>query len=278
MVMSQQFKFFFFIGILLSSTVRADIPNYFTKEIDNEYRNFIKHIRGVLPKTDLPLAYLPSLEPFNLLDVRPLKFKNDKNKQSFANFNFGVFGRALLNINEKQLSHLPSVSICKNNKCKTERLKVIRTFLLDASSQLRQLNENKDIFIVQQTGPQVYRVNNTFYSPATLITYFPSEHAGFVPSGNFEVTSKLADAPKLVALSTSSNTLRTIMEEHKVAAIAKIDETSTNIIFGGLGDNHWGVVIEHYSALPKIGAYNNIGLEYDTIEKLSANSFYYQTN
>lgn len=276
--MSQLLKIFFFICVLLSPTVHADAPNYFTKEIDNEYRTFIKHIREMLPKTDLPLAYLPSFEPFNLLDVRPLKFGDNKDKQDFANFNFGVFGAALLNINKKQLSNLPSGSICKKNKCKTERLKVIDAFLLDASLQLKKLHKNKEIFIVQQTAHHVYRVNNTFYSPTTLITYFPSEHAGFVPSGNFEVTSKLADAPKLMALSASSNKLRAIMGEHKVAAIAKIDEVSTNVIFGGIGDNHWGVVIEHYAELPKAGVYNHIGLEYDIVEELSETSFYYQTN
>jgi hypothetical protein len=274
--MPKQSKFFFLIAILLTPTAHADAPNYFTKKIDSEYRTFIKHIREVLPKTNLPLAYLPSFEPFSLLDVRPLKFENDKDKQHFANFNFGVFGRALLNINEKQLTNLPAVSICKKNKCKIARLKIIGAFLLDASSQLKQLNKN--IFILQQTAPHVYRVNNTFYSPTALITYFPSEQAGFVPSGNFEITSKLADAAKLMNLSASSKTLRAIMGEHKVSAIAKIDEVSTNIIFGGLGDNHWGVVIDHYSTLPKVGAYNHIGLEYDTIEKLSETSFYYQTN
>lgn len=276
--MYQASKFFFIIGALLSSTVHADAPNYFTKEIDNEYRAFIKHVREMLPKTDLPLAYLPSFGPFNLLDVRPLKFEDNKDKQSFANFNFGVFGSALLNVNQKQVSNLPSVSICKKSKCQSERLKLINVFLQDASLQLDKLNKNKKLFIVQQTAPHVFRVNNTFYSPTTLITYFPSEHAGFVPSGNYKVITDLESAPELLSLSADSEALREVMGVHSVAAIAKVDEVSTNIIFGGLGDNHWGVVINHYSKLPKSGDYNRIGLEYDIVEKLSETSFYYQTN
>lgn len=95
------------------------------------------------------------------------------------------------------------------------------------------------LFIVQQTSPQVYRLNNTFFSPTQLMTYYPSEYAGFVPSASYEVVSKIDDKAKLTLLSDKTSELRTLMAKYHVAAITKINETSLNLVFGGLGDNHW---------------------------------------
>jgi hypothetical protein len=184
----------------------------------------------------------------------------------------------LLNIDRKLLPKLLSMSICKKGKCKAERIEVIKAFLSESSGELIQLNKNKKLFIIQQTDAFVYRVNNTFYTPSTLITYFPSQHAGFVPSAQYKEIAKIEDAPELWSLSNSSTKLRALMGKYKVSAIAKIDDVSTNIIFGGLADNHWGVVIEHYAKRPEVGDYNHIGLEYDIIHPLSESSFYYQTN
>ncbi|WP_246028476.1 hypothetical protein [Shewanella atlantica] len=261
-----------------TSIAHAEAPSYFTNDIDSEYRALINHVGELLPETQLALAYLPSFTPYSLLDVRPLKFEENKDKQAFANFNFGVFGRSLLNVTENQLSTLPSISICKEKKCKSERLQVIDGFLAEAKSHLKLFNKNDELFIVQQTSPQVYRLNNTFYSPTALITYYPSEHAGFVPSSNFEVVTNFENVPELMFLANESQALRGLMGKYEVAAIAKIDEVSTNIIFNGLSDNHWGVVIDHYSKFPAKGDSNHIGLEYDIVEKLSDTNFYYQTN
>ncbi|MAG76923.1 MAG: hypothetical protein CL811_09190 [Colwelliaceae bacterium] len=253
------------------------MPPYFNEDIDSEYRELLKHVDKMLPQTDKQLVYLPSFTPFNLLDVRPTNFVNNNDKQAFANFNFGVLGNRFLNISKKQLSTLPGISICKQQKCKKERIKLIQQFLVDSKSEVDMLRQHKSLYIVQQTAPHVFRINNTFYSPTQLITYYPSKRAGFIPSGDYKL-SKLEDAPKKLALSEATNALRQIMAEYNVAAITKIDHERVNIIFGGLGDNHWGIVINHKSAMPISGDYNHIGLEYDIVQKVSDDSFYYQTN
>ena len=276
--MLQRFTLFFILLLSHAASANSNAPEYFTKEIDTEYRALLTHVRKLLPETDVPLVYLPAFTPFNLLDVRPTKLKDNKNQQDFANFNFGVFGASLLNVDRQQLSYLPGTSICKKHQCKADRIDNINAFLMAAADELKALNKNKKLLIVQQTDADVYRVNNTFFSPTTLITYFPSEHAGFVPSGQFKMIATVEDEPELKTLAHDTIALRAIMAKHQVAAIAKVDDISTNIIFGGLGDNHWGVVIEHHANLPATGDYSHIGLEYDIIEALSETRFYYQTN
>ena len=61
-------------ALLLATAAHASKPEYFTDEIDNEYRSLMKQVTALLPKTDLPLVYLPAFTPFNLLDIHPTKF------------------------------------------------------------------------------------------------------------------------------------------------------------------------------------------------------------
>lgn len=272
------FRAFLLCCILISAnSAYGNTPPYFTEDIDLEYRKLLKHANEMLPKTDKQLAYLPSFFPFSLLDIHPTNFVNNNDKQAFANFNFGVLGSRFLNISEKQLSNLPSISICKKQKCTKERIELINQFLVDSKSELEMLRQNTNLYIVQQTAPHIFRVNNTFYSPTQLITYYPTKQAGFIPSGDYKL-SKPEDAPNLLALSEVTKALREIMAKYNVAAIAKANEESINIIFGGISDNHWGVVINHKSNIPNSGDYNHIGLEYNIVRKVSDSSFYYQTN
>ncbi|MBU2881611.1 hypothetical protein KO525_17285 [Psychrosphaera sp. B3R10] len=253
------------------------MPSYFNEDINNEYKELLRHADNMLPKTDKQLAYLPSFFPFSLLDIRPTKLVNNDDLQAFANFNFGVLGSRFLNFNQKQLSNLPSISICKKSKCKQQRIELIKQFLAGSKSEIQMLRQNKNLYIVQQTELHVFRINNTFYSPAGLITYYPSKQAGFVPSGDFKL-SKLDEAPNMLTLSEATYALREQMAKYNVAAITKVNKESLNIIFGGIADNHWGIVINHNSTIPTSGDYSHIGLKYDVVQKVSDNSFYYQTN
>lgn len=264
-------------SLIITTSAFGGMPPYFNKEIDSEYRELLKHVDEMLPKTDIQLAYLPSFFPFSLLDVRPTHFINNNDKQAFANFNFGVFGSRLLNINKKQLANLPSISLCKEQKCKEERIERIKNFLVDSKLEVEGLRQSKNIYIVQQTTSHVFRINNTFYSPTQLITYYPSEKAGFIPSSDYKLSTP-EQASELLALSETTKSLREVMAKYDVAAITKVNEESFNIIFGGISDNHWGIVINHQSTIPTSGDYNHIGLEYDIVQKVSDSSFYYQTN
>ena len=263
--------------VLFSSFAIASAPTYFNEQIENEYRALVVHMRDMLPETKQQLVYLPSFYPFSLLDIRPTKLESDEDKQDFANFNFGVLGSAFLNINVNQLSKLPSISICKEQECKTERIQKIREFLSHSFSDIQSFRQNSGLYIVQQTTPLVYRINNTFYSPTQLITYYPSEIAGFVPSGNYRIT-RPEDESNMMDLSRATEAIRDLMAKYQIAAITKIDEGSINVIFGGMSDNHWGVVLYNSLGLPGSGTHNHLGLKYDIIEKISEDSFYYQTN
>ncbi len=270
-------KLIFTCSFLFSSIAFANAPSYFDKEIDNEYRALIRHVKEMLPETKLQLAYLPSFYPYSLLDIHPTKFKNNKDKRAFVNFNFGVFGSALLNINKRELTSLPGISICKEVKCENERILLIKEFVKESAKEIESFIDNNNFFILQQTAPHVYRVNNTFFSPTQLITYYPSKQAGFIPSGDYKI-SKPEDEKKLMNLSSVSQALRKLMTKYKVAAITKENKDTLNVIFGGMGDNHWGIVLNHKHDFPNSGDYSNIGLEYDIVKKISDVSFYYQTN
>lgn len=264
-------------ALLLATAAHASKPEYFTDEIDNEYRSLMKQVTALLPKTDLPLVYLPAFTPFNLLDIHPTKFNHDENMQAFANFNFGVLGSKMLNITRQQLTHLPAVTICKESACTQTRIEQIKQFMTESADEIASLQRNNAVFIIQQSAPHVFRVNNTFYSPTQLITFYPSEKAGFVPSANFQKLSP-EEATHELPLANTTAPLREVMARYNVAAIAKINDQSINVIFGGLSDNHWGVVLFHQSTIPVQGEFNHIGLQYETTQKISSDSFYYQTN
>ena len=68
------------------------------------------------------------------------------------------------------------------------------------------------------------------------------------------------------------------MVKFKVAAVTKDEYDNINVIFGGLSDNHWGVVLLDKYSIPREGDRNALGLEYEIIKPLSKISFYYQTN
>lgn len=263
--------------LIVATSAYGNMPSFFNKDIDSEYRELLKHVDKVFPKTDKQLLYLPSFLPFGLLDVRPTNFINDNDKQEFANFNLGVMGAMFLNISEHQLSKLPNFSICKVKKCTNERIELIKQFLVDSKSEVEAFRQNSDLYIVQQTAPYAFRINNTFYTPTQLITYYPSKQAGFIPSGDYKL-SKPEEAPGMLTLSEVTEALREVMAKYNVAAITKVSEESLNIVFGGISDNHWGIVINHDSTIPTSGDYSHIGLQYDIVEKISDSSFYYQTN
>ncbi|GGW80698.1 hypothetical protein [Alteromonas halophila] len=263
--------------MLISGSVSANTPAYFTDAIDKEYRALLQHMADTLPATDQPLVYLSSFTPFSLLDIHATKLSSAKDREAFTNFNLGVLGRQFLNIDKKTHSRLPNLFICKNKACTDKRINAIRQFLDAASAELDAFADNSALFIVQQTSAQVYRVNNTFYSPTQLITYSPSHHAGFVPSATYTL-SEPQQSPGLMRLASDSAALRQRMATYSVAAITKVHDKSINVIFGGISDNHWGVVINYNGATPEHGANNHIGLSYDVVRELSETRFYYQTN
>lgn len=276
--MKYLFKFVLMVSVFCSTHMHAKPPEYFTQNIDEEYRALLFHLRDLLPKSDLPLAYLPSFTPFNLLDIHANSLKNDESKRQFINFNFGVLGASMLNVDKQTLAKLPSLAICKKVDCLQRRLTIINQFLQPAADELARFQETAGLSLIQQTSIDVYRINNTFITPAELIVYRPSKEAGFVPSAHFERVSGLEKVPDTKAFSDMLYKLRVLMNQFSVAAITKANNLSIDVIFEGLGDNHWGVVIHSKNSIPKVGDTNHLGLEYDTIQRISQTAFYYQTN
>ena len=264
-------------AFLFSVTALAERPNYFNDEIDKEYRAVLKHMDEMMPQTDVELAYLPSFYPFSIFDIHATKFKNDKDKQAFTNFNLGVLGSQFLNVEEQVGTKLPNLVICKKDKCTEQRLKLIRSFLDVSEAQILAFKNSQNLKLIQQSAPHVYRVNNTFYSPTQLLSYTPSTYAGFVPSADYKTLSP-DEAPSLMELSADSQKLRDLMVKFKVAAVTKDEYDNINVIFGGLSDNHWGVVLLDKYSIPREGDRNALGLEYEIVKPLSKTSFYYQTN
>ena len=264
-------------ALLFSVTALAERPDYFNDEIEQEYLAVLKHMDEMMPQTDVELAYLPSFYPFSIFDIHATKFKNDKDKQAFTNFNLGVLGSQYLNVEQQIGTKLPNLFICKKDQCTEQRLKQISSFLAVSDEQILAFKNNISLNLVQLTAPNVYRVNNTFYSPTQLLSYTPSTYAGFVPSADYKTLSP-GEAPSLMELSADSQKLRDLMVKFKVAAVTKDEYDNINVIFGGLSDNHWGVVLLDKYSIPREGDRNALGLEYEIIKPLSKTSFYYQTN
>lgn len=264
-------------SLILCSLVEASVPSFFTPEADAEYRDLLRHLKDILPESKLPLAYLPSFYPYNLFDIRATRINSKEDMQEFANFNFGVLGAGFLNVPRAQLAKLPATVLCQNMDCEKQRTKKVSAFLAETEREISTFRKDTRLRILQQTTEQVYRVNNTFYKPTEIITYFPSEHAGFVPSAEFNISSP-AEATLEMELSAITQVLRAKMLEYSVAAVVKTDAEAINIVFAGIGDNHWGVVLGKQMKAPQVGELNDAGLRYESVVKISAQSFYYQTN
>lgn len=226
------------VMVIVTSLSFATPPDFFDEEIDQEYRAFISHIRDTLPETDVPLLYLQALGPYNLLDVRPTKIMSLAQKQSFTNFNYGVFGGMLLNIPNEFLMNVSGSFICKEEACTDERVNRIYDFLDDAEKELASYRQNQQVTILQQSADYVYRINDTFYTPTQLITYSSSKNAGFIPSAQY-TKAKPIEAPDKMAMVADVRELLTKMTKHYVAAVVK-EGNYLNIVFGGVADNHWG--------------------------------------
>jgi len=265
------------LTLCFSLKTLAEAPKYFNKAINEEYIAVLKHFNHMLPATHLQLAYLPSFYPFAILDVSATKLKNNEDKHSFANFNYGVLGRAYLNINEQQQIQLLNTVICKHEKCEKQRFEIINPFLDNAETELSNLINQRDIEILQQTSKDVFRINNSFFSPKEVLQYSPSKTAGFIPSAEYKIIP-LNEAPEELLLASKTYALRDKMTEFKVAAITRVNGNSLNIIFGGLGDNHWGIMMNYLEKLPEPGEYNHLGLQYEVTKKINQTMFYYQTN
>jgi len=272
---------FFVLGCLsllfVSISSLAAPPKYFTEAIDCEYRAVLFHMDEIIPKTDSPLAALPLFSPFSLLDIRPTKFKNVENVSDFKNVNLGVLGKRMLNISDQQITNLTEIVLCADNKCREQRISIIKDFLAAAKPQLEKFSQQEKLTLVQQTTPELYRINNTFVSPGELISYTPSKEAGFIPSANYSKYKGLAELPEISVHSKKTIELRRLMNEFSVAAVFKVSNDKTNIIFAGLADNHWGVVL-HNGSQPDIDDTNHLGLDYSDLQQLSDTVFYYQTN
>ena len=69
------------------------------------------------------------------------------------------------------------------------------------------------------------------------------------------------------------------MAQYNVAAIVREANMGLNVIFGGISNNHWGVmVIEQSADKPKVGQRNSLGFEYEDVIELTPKAYYYQTN
>ena len=275
--MTQAGRALVFILLFFHLQALADRPAFLTAEMDNEYRQVIKHLTEVLPASDLPLAYLTLFMPMNLLDVRATQL-SPQAQQEFSNFNLGVLGHYFLNINQQQLIRLPNIAICQNDDCLKERLEQINQFLAAANPFIEEITSLKALEVLQQTAPDVFRINNTFITPTDIITYTPSAEAGFVPSGNYTQWKSLAALPDIAHLVTQTADIRELMGLFSVSAIVNTAAGNTDVIFSGISDNHWGVLLALKAKAPAAGQINAQGLEYEKIVDLGNGRYYYQTN
>ena len=269
-----------YLLLLLPIFAKANnLPSFLSVDTDKEYIATIDSLRSLLPKNGDPEILMGLASPFSVLDVQPTKFNSLTDKNKFANFNLGVMGQAIFKAKEQFLIDLPNRVLCQNSICRKNRLAHINQFINEQFKVSEFFHQNADILILQRTTDDVYRINNAFYTPAGIIQYQPSAIAGFVPSANWSEHKSNEELTSCNTCSARSIAVRKVMAQYNIAAIVRETNMGVNVIFGGISNNHWGVmVIEQSADKPKVGQRNTLGFEYEDVIELAPKAYYYQTN
>lgn len=277
----QCFRVMLVLPVVFST--QAQVPEYFTDTIDQEYRDVLDHLTTLIPPgsspDENPLAFSAFLTPYSLLDVQPTKLTSAGHRPKFANFNFGVI--SAMHINDPAfVKNLAALALCGDDDCHQDRAEQVRTFISEARDALMALSENQKFTIVQQSGQDLFRINNTYFAGPRVIIYEPSQAAGFVPSANMKTYENANEVPDaLTQLQVESQQLRLLMATHRIAAVERLSNGHLNIIANGFADNQYGAVWHSSGvSLPEPGDKNNVGFEYQEILPLNAEAYYYQTN
>ncbi|MBO1254439.1 hypothetical protein J3L16_01925 [Alteromonas sp. 5E99-2] len=268
----------FFLITFFCIKAGAEQPSLIKSASEQEYRDALSHLKQMLPEVENKAVYSPLLRPFGLLDVVPTQLKSKDDKIAFINFNLGVMG-STLGLNKEDIALLPNSVLCNDESCIQKRITLAEKFLVDAEQALNQFAQSSEFFLVGQLSESVFRINHTFVSNSEAYTYRPSKIVGLIPSADFTHYSELTQSPELLRLIEESASLRKLMRASGIAAVVRSSNNTLNIIFNGVGDNHWGVIIgEKGLAIPSPGEFNHLGYDYDKVAAFHDNAFYYQTN
>ncbi|MDN3377049.1 MULTISPECIES: hypothetical protein [unclassified Pseudoalteromonas] len=255
------------------------VPAFFNSESNKEYLALIEHFVDVLPKNGNPEFLSVLASPYGLLDVQATKFSDDLDKNSFSNFNMGVMGSAIFDAKQSYTTDLPNRVLCHQNSCRKPRLAYARELITHINTIEAFFTENPTINLVSVLDQYVYRVNNAFYTPDSVIDYKPSAEAGFVPSADFKQYFSAIERIPYYKIEEQTLAIRQLMLKTGMSVIHRSEDSLLRIIVSGISNNQWGVAYSANSRyVPVIGERNLQGFEYDDVVKLADNTFYYQTN
>lgn len=255
------------------------IPAFFNSDSNKEYLALINHLVDVLPKNGDPEFLSMVAAPYGLLDVQATKFSDDLDKNTFSNFNMGVMGSAIFDAKQNYTTDLPNRFLCHQSSCRKPRLKYANELTAHINKIEAFFTENPTINLVSVLDQYVFRVNNAFYTPASVIDYTPSAVAGFVPSADYKQYESVIERAAYYKIEEQTLAIRQLMLKTRVGVIHRPNSSQLRIIVSGISNNQWGVVFSpDNNYRPKVGERNIQGFEYDDVAKLADNTFYYQTN
>ncbi|CAM4016271.1 MULTISPECIES: hypothetical protein [Pseudoalteromonas] len=255
------------------------VPTFFNSESNKEYIALIDHLVAVLPKNGNPEFLSVLASPYGLLDVQATKFSDDLDKNSFANFNMGVMGSAIFDTEQKYVKDLPNRFLCHQSSCRKPRLQLAKELTSHINTIEAFFTENPTINLVSILDQYVYRINNAFYTPDSVIDYTPSAEAGFVPSAEFKQYVSAIERSPYYKIEEQTLAIRQLMHKMGIKVIQQVSASQLRIIVMGISNNQWGIVYSpDNSYIPVLGERNLQGFAFDDVEKLAENIFYYQTN
>lgn len=255
------------------------MPTFFNEKSNNEYLATIDHFRELLPDNG-PLDFIMLIAaPYGLLDIQATHFSKPEDKNKFSNFNLGVVASSIFNTRGDITQKLPGLVLCHKDKCRNNRLNSIKGLSEEIAKVDLFFQENPGINIIKPTSEYVYRINNAFFTPGGILLYQPSAEAGFIPSANVKRHNNTLLLPQYQTYIENSAHIRDLILNNKIITIVRESDSLTNVIFGGISNNHWGVkVTTEPNDIPVKGHRNSLGYQYDDVIKVSSTMYYYQTN
>jgi len=266
--------------LLVTYTASSGASSFPVPEAKAEFEQLLAFPKGFSHNGRLTIKeYRAYAGPYAPLDIQITKARSYEDASVLKNLYLGISSK-IVGFDRETALTIPSMVLCGSEECTLKHIKVIvdnQQLLINLAKNMANL---KNVNIVAQWWQNgSYRVNKAFVTGLDVREVIPSELIGFVPSGKWVFYKNV----HLLAVNNGFNIkgVLDLVKQLKIVgarAIIYSEFGGYDIIFDGVSDNYWGLlVLKENSDTPAEGLKNKDGFQYRVVRKISPGLYYYET-